>query len=214
MEVKIMKRSILKLKHSQFIDNGNDTCECIIDLLPAYAISYTELSISGFTHFEGNNYRLDMKNSKLIILYNYTSFINDAKYDDNILYIDYFEIRDYSLLFPKVMEKDIAIRLGNFYEEAEKCFENNTWLSYSLMCAAIFEGMLFSKYKNTKTFNELINDAFRLGDIDKSTYDTMHLTRDTRNLVHTNNYTKDYISRINAMDIRTTMDNLIKEFKY
>lgn len=209
-----MNSTTLRLKYDQFIDTGNDTCECVIDLLPAYAINYTELSIGGISHCEGSNYRLDIENSKLIILYDYSSFIKCAK-DGSILFvINYFGIRDYSLLFPKIKEKDIAKRLGNFYEEAEKCFSNNAWLGYSLMCGAIFEGMLFSKNSSKESFQKLIDDAYNSGDIDRETANIMNFTREARNLIHADNYEKEYITRVKAMDIRTTMDKLIKGFKY
>lgn len=51
-----------------------------------------------------------------------------------------------------------------FYEEAEKNFELGSRLSFTLMCGAVFEGMLYAElYPNSKkpTFNELIKPAHR-----------------------------------------------------
>ncbi|MNP50482.1 hypothetical protein D3C76_1447490 [compost metagenome] len=118
------------------------------------------------------------------------------------------------MLFPKVTDDKIANRLGCFYEEAEKCLSNNAWLSYSLMCAAIFEGLLYWKYKTKESLYSLTENAYAENVIDLHTKLIIDNVRNSRNLVHTNNYNDDYISRCKAMDIRTTMDKLIKEFDY
>lgn len=75
-----------------------------------------------------------------------------------IVHIYFYGIRDYSLLFPKI-NKNLAKRLGLYYKEAEKCLENVLWLSYALMCGAIFQGILFSKYGSSKTYSYLIKKA-------------------------------------------------------
>lgn len=133
-----------------------------------------------------------------------------------MLIIYYFGIRDYSFLFPHIKKKnpELAKRIGYFYEEAEKSFDSGAWLSYSLMCAAIFEGILFSKHNIKSGFNDLIEDAFKNGSIDLSTRETMHIARNNRNLVHSNKYNDKLVQRIDAMDMRTTMDRLIKDFPY
>ncbi|HEY8890708.1 MAG TPA: hypothetical protein VIM70_10670 [Clostridium sp.] len=209
-----MKSSTFKLFENKFIDLHDGTCEYKIDLLPAYAINYTELFIGGLSHTEGINYKLDIENSRLVITYDYSTCIEQAQSQENTLLINYFGIRDYTLLFPKISDSILAKRLGEFYEDSEKCFDNNAWLPYSLMCGAIFEGILFSKYNKNDKFCTLIESALSLKDIDETTAKIMNDTRNTRNLVHSNRCKTDYTSRLNAMDIRTTMDKLIKEFKY
>jgi hypothetical protein len=97
------------------------------------------------------------------------------------------------------------------YKGIQKDFRNGGWLSYALMCGAIFEGLLFAMLNVNKSFKELIQDALSSGKIDSQTSTIMDKTRDFRNLVHSNRFRQPYITRAEAMDIRTIMDKLIKK---
>lgn len=79
-----------------------------------------------------------------------------------------------------------------------------------LMCGAIFEGILFAKLRQNKSFNDLISAASHTGLIDAHTESIMNTVRGYRNLVHANKHTDPYVSRIDAMDTRITLDKLIK----
>ena len=206
-----MKSTAFNLDIRGFIDNEDGNCECIIDLLPAYAINYTELKIWGTSYLENSDYWIDQPNSRVIIK-DSSEKIKMAEDTHNTLIVNYFGIRDYRLLFPKVTNEKLAKRLGCFYEESEKTFDNNSWLAYSLMCAAVFEGILYSKYNRSDTFEKLIDCAYSKGDINDKIQSIMHGTRHIRNLVHANNYTDDYVNRKTAMDIRTVMDYIVKYF--
>lgn len=131
--------------------------------------------------------------------------------DISILVINYQEIRDYKLLFPRILKenKELAERLGKYYYEGEKSFENQAWLTYSLMCAAIYEGLLYFTNTQDKSFFERIEKAYNSNIIDENEKEIMHTAREYRNLVHAEKYTKEYVSRKSAVDMRTTMDCLV-----
>lgn len=74
-----------------------------------------------------------------------------------------------------------------------------------------FEGLLFAMLKVNKTFNELTQDALAAGRVDSRTSAILEKTRNFRNLVHLNKFKEPYITRTEAMDIRTVMDKLIKK---
>lgn len=131
---------------------------------------------------------------------------------DSKLVIHYHGIRDYKLLFPFIVDTSLQERLGNFYREAEISFENSAWLSFMLMCGAIFEGMLFAKLGQGITFYSLINAARQINLIDADEESIMTQVRLYRNLVHAKKHSEPYVSRVYAMDARTTLDKLIKKF--
>jgi hypothetical protein len=176
-----------------------------IPSLSAYAIDHSDVLINGLgSHQEGIDY--EIQGNQLI--WNDPTAIDS--HDKVRLVIHYHGIRDYRLLFPNVSDPDLVERLANFYEEAEKDFRSAAWLSYALMCGAIFEGLLYATLNVKKTFIELIQDALASGRIDLQTSQIMDKTRNFRNLVHANKYGQPYITRADAMDIRTVMDKLIK----
>ena len=78
------------------------------------------------------------------------------------------------------------------------------------MCAAVYEGVLFSIIRDNKKFNNLIEDAIELGVLDKRESAVIDEARDIRNLVHANRYKTPYVSRMQAMDMRALMDKIIK----
>lgn len=217
---------------------GEKYTEYTVELLKAYAIEYTHIDIGG-VNFNESYYTVDNEHGKL-------SIENKAIENKAIegyegyqfymyLYVYYDGIRDYKLLFPKIRNDNILIRLAHYYKESEKCLENGIWLSYVLMCGAIYEGILYYKYflereqiklkydlkaKNSEykdkdiCFQHLIKYAFFKKDISKETKKIMDDARDYRNLVHVNPKSESYVERINAMDTKKTMDNLIKNFEY
>lgn len=201
-----MKSTTIKISHNTGVDVGNYK-KFKVKMLEAYAIEYSYVDFGGISLNEDYFY---IEQDEVFI----DKGTLEVMAADIYLYVYYHGIRDYRLLFHGVSNEGLAKRLGAFYEEAERNFEIGSWLSYTLMCGAIFEGMLYAKQNKDAGFDDLIKDALKEGDIDNKTAKIMHFTRRSRNIVHANNYRRDYISRKDAMDIRTTMDKLIKEFKY
>ena len=177
--------------------------EFTIPILPAFAVEYFTLQFGALSCFPDKQDLI--QNGKLTVFPGYSLDGLDSK-----LIIHYHGIRDYNLLFPFVTNISLQERLGNFYREAEITFENASWLSFMLMCGAIFEGILFAKLGENKSFNELIIAASGNGLIDAHTESIMNTVRGYRNLVHANRHSHQYVSRIDAMDTRITLDKLIK----
>ncbi|MUH00093.1 DUF4145 domain-containing protein [Scytonema sp. UIC 10036] len=183
--------------------DGTHIYEFIIPTLPAFAIEYYTLQYGAMSCFPSKADSIE--NDKLIIHLEYNLSNLDSK-----LVIHYYGIRDYKLLFPFINNISLQERLGHFYREAEITFENGSWLSFMLMCGAIFEGILFAKLKQNKSFKDLIDAASQQGLIDTQTKTIMTKVREYRNLVHANRHTETYVSQIDAMDTRVTLDKLIK----
>ena len=176
-----------------------------VPTLPAYAIEHSDFSINGLgSNKEGDAYFI---NGDEVLCEE-----NDVAARDSLRLIIYYHgIRDYRLLFPSVENAGLVARLANFYEEAEN-FDNGAWLSYALMCGAIYEGLLFDKLAANETFAVLTRKALVGGLIDRATSNVMDKARNFRNLVHANRFHEVYVSRADAMDMRTTVDKLIKKF--
>ncbi|HEY5601704.1 MAG TPA: hypothetical protein VIM41_01195 [Gammaproteobacteria bacterium] len=68
-------------------------------------------------------------------------------------------------MFPAVSTPERKESLANYYEEAEKCFDAGAWLSFMLMCGAVFEGLLYDQIGNATTnkFFDLIPKAESIG---------------------------------------------------
>ena len=102
--------------------------------------------------------------------------------------------------------------MAEFYEDAEKCFEKGAWLPFSLMCGGIFEGILLANKINERKFQKQIDIAKQNKIINGREEKIMNNVRNNRNIVHANNYGSNYVSRKEAMDIRSTLDLLIEKF--
>lgn len=174
-----------------------------IPTLGAYAVDYSTLNLGGSTLFPDYS-TIDGDNLKI-----HTKFSLE-KYQNCYVTIHYHGIRKYSLLFPNVTPSQLQERLGMFYSEAETAFENASWLTFMLMCGAIFEGILYSKIHKKNTFKELIESAFSTGIIDKDAEIIMNKVRNYRNIVHANKHTDPYVDRADAMDTRHLLDSIIK----
>ena len=128
------------------------------------------------------------------------------------LVIHYHGVRDYESLFPFVANDQLKLRMAQFYEDAEKCFESSAWLPFLLMCGGIFEGILISQNITKSNFSQQINTAKERGVISDREKTIMNKVREGRNIVHAGNSHKQYISRADAMDIRKVLDKMIERF--
>lgn len=128
------------------------------------------------------------------------------------LMIHYHGIRNYELLFPRVTDLALRARLAQFYEEAEQAFENGSWLAFALMAAAVYEGLLGWKLNfEADTFAKLIASARDKAVIDGTEAKILNVAREHRNLVHASKFKVPWVQRADAMDMRTTMDGLIRK---
>lgn len=208
-----MRSTVFKLDTAS--DEGTP-CECdppehvtykyTVPTLGAYAVEHAQLSIDGghFYVMDGASISVD----EVTIHTNPGAKLHE-KTADIIVY--FHGIRDYELLFPAVTPPELKTRLGMFYRECEAAFDNGIWLTFMLMCGAIFEGILYSKLGVNETFNTLINNAVAGNVIDDDAAAIMHRVRGYRNLVHANRHTEPYVTRAEAMDTRALLDKTIKQ---
>ncbi len=195
-------------------------CKITIPNLDAYAVEYFTVQINGLA--VNDDYLLP-QTSKCIEFTSKNSLLShDVK-----LIIHYHGIRNYANLFPWINDEELKERIGHYYRELELSFSNHSWLTFSLMSGALFEGLLYAKlnkpkkqvkrkgkYIDTdKTFNELIIQAGIQNLISNEMRKIMNEVRSIRNLVHANKYKMNYVNREKAYDIMSLIDNIIKEFQ-
>ncbi|EOD77771.1 hypothetical protein D515_03533 [Grimontia indica] len=187
--------------------------ELLVPTLSAYAIEFSELRIFGF--FEEGTHKTLTQDIDYFI--NGDSIFIDYFHPVHVTYIqlivNYHGIREYELLFPKVTNLELKSRLAKFYQESEASFESQSWLCYSLMNAAIFEGMLISVIGKDCGFYNLIEMAKNKGYINSFESECIHNARNKRNLIHAGKFKADFITRAEAMDLRTVMDKLIYDLQ-
>jgi hypothetical protein len=190
-----------------------------VPTLPAYAIEFAVLKTPQqmFESYqreltEGRGFHIE---GDIVVVSSYTpDFLVEAK--PPILLVHYHGIRDYRLLFPAVTTAERKQSLANYYEEAEKCFEAGAWLSFMLMCGAVFEGLLFDRLgmASLNKFVDLIAkaQASKVITADEATlFDTV---RRYRNIVHLNQADKASVSRAEVMDTRKTLDVIVTRLSY
>lgn len=185
-----------------------------IDTLPAYAIDHAVLIVNGL-HFVVDGNGLSIIGG--LVIYDPQRGYEIAADDDVRLQIFYVGIRGYDLFFPRIAITDHnrAERLGVYYQEAEACFKQGAWLSFSLMAGAIFEHMLYHKLggasQPAKTLKDVNDEARNKGLISTNDHSVIDTIRNHRNVIHCNRLSDPYISRAEAMDARTLLDRLILE---
>jgi len=205
----VMKSTIFKLDPSAptttYNPSGPDYIYTFkLPLIPAFAVEYFMIHYGALSTLPDRSHTLTGD----VLTVNPGYNLDDM---DCRIVIFYHGIRDYSLLFPNVNPPNLQSRLGEFYREADAAFDAAAWLSFMLMCGALFEGILFFKSGANQSFNDLILSAATKGTIDSQTRAIMDSVRQYRNLVHANRYAELYVSRADAMDTRITLDRLLRE---
>lgn len=187
--------------------------------MTAYAIEYAELKTyyklnesSRTEYLQGHGFLI--KKDKIVWLDYKPDFLDTAT--PPVLTVHYHGIRDFRLLFPGVSTPERRTSLASYYEETEKCFDSGTWLSFMLMCGAIFEGLLFDRIgSSTKNkFFELIANAESSGVISPDEAELFDNVRRYRNLVHLNQAENEFVRREDVMDTRKMLDLIITRFSY
>lgn len=210
-----MKSTVFELK---FPPNAPDRykesdVKFSIPTLRAYAIEYSEFTFKG-----GFNEHKELVEGQGYTLVD-DGLIWHGFFEPKLLGMDYYRlvihyhgIKDYALLFPHIQNLPLQQRLGSFYEESEISFDNGAWLAFALMCGAIYEGMLFDHGGGQeRTFSELIALGKRESVLDEFSEGIMNRTRELRNLVHPGLAEKPFVTRAEAMNMRTVLDRLIKQ---
>jgi hypothetical protein len=185
-----------------------------VPTLPAYSIEYAEMRVSsGIDGVSPTTLILERDfsiNGKRVV----REGVSDSFLANEIplLIIHYHGIREFSGLFPAV-SNDQADRLGRYYSEAESAFESGAWLSFSLMCGAIAEGLLMcSLQKRNWAFEGLIDEAEKSSIITSDEAGILRRVKEFRNLIHMRRCDEPYVERKDAMDMRKVIDDVIKKF--
>ncbi|WP_243765451.1 DUF4145 domain-containing protein [Bacillus arachidis] len=184
-----------------------------IPILPAFSVEYFSVEYRGNLVFSGTR---DDLQTDMVIVDADSSVLHD--FEEISVVVHYNGIRDYSLLFPWIEKDGLKRDLGLFYEEAEKNFDQGAWLSFALMCGAVFEGMLYDKldYPSSKnyenSFKKMTNAAYDRNIIGEHQKNIIDKVRELRNRVHCNKFDSDYVSRTDVMDMKSLLDRLIKDF--
>jgi hypothetical protein len=178
-----------------------------VSLLPAYAINYSVFEHTNIIQeaYEIPTYRLE--HDELVVDTSKYSF--PSPISTGVLTIYHHGIKDYRLLFPHMANDSLATRLGQFAEEAETAFKNAAWLSYSLMVAAVIEGLLYNLFGNT-SLNQLIAQAKNKTIITDEEAELFKKSKDLRNLVHANRHDQDFAERSAALELSVSYDKLLK----
>ena len=185
-----------------------------VPTLSAYAVEYAEFTpprdVDFGYHVFHSGAGFDLRDGKIIFNSGFSLKFGGFEYCR--LVVHFHGIRDYALLFSRVSEPELKVRLGAFYQEADATFENGAWLSFALMSAAIYEGLLAWKLgASDDKFARLIETAHARGVIDSREHGTLHKARELRNLVHASRYQETWVERAVAMDLRSTLDGLIRK---
>ncbi len=209
-----MKSTVFNLKFPSNVppSHTDQGVKFKIPTLRAYAVEYSEFSFTdGLSKHKQPTEGLEYVLVDDGLVWHSFELPFFQQQDGYRLVVHYHGIRDYSLLFPHVGDQDLRRRLGEFYEEAESNFENAAWLSYALMCGALYEGLLYHHFEcQNDDFAELIRRTQVNNIVDEFTVRVMTKTRELRNLVHASRASTPFVDRSQAMDMRTVMDKLIK----
>jgi hypothetical protein len=186
----------------------------VVSTLSAYAIGYAEFTppseLDSGHHVLHSGADFDITGEQII--FRSVFGLKFGGFETSRLVIHFHGIRDHALLFPQVTEPQLKARLGAYYQEADVTFENGAWLSFVLMSAAIYEGLLAWKLqRQDDKFVRLIETARTGGIIDAREYNILNMARKHRNLVHASRYQEPWVERVTAMDMRTTLDGLIRK---
>jgi hypothetical protein len=196
-------------------DNFDRICTVSVPTLSAYAVEWAEFTPP--PHVDAG-YRVLRSSVDFSIEGDFVNFGSPVVFSlmgdlgNSSLLIHYHGVRDYEALFPQVTEHALKARLGRFYEEAEVTFESRAWLSFALMAAAVYEGLLASRLGDgTASFSELVRRSLSEGVIDEQEERILSTARESRNLVHAGRFAEPCVTRTGAMDMRTVMDGLIRK---
>ncbi len=189
----------------------------LVPTLSAYAIEFADftpprcLDVGHVELIDGKDFRIE--GDRVIFEMPLTNpFLQmEGGLSSSRLVIHYHGVREYKLLFPQVTDESLQARLAKFYEEAERVFDSGSWLSFALMASAIYEGLLgWSLREEKDTFASLIKKAHDAPIIDTPERDVLEAARQTRNLVHASRHMEAWVSRAQAMDMRTVLDKLVR----
>jgi hypothetical protein len=185
----------------------------LVPTLSAYAVEYAEFTPpahldAGYVQLHSGAH-FEIVGDRIQFRYGFSDSL--GSFESSRLVIHYHGIRDFEALFPQITDDSLRRRLGQFYQEAEATFDSNSWLAFVLMSVAIYEGLLaFRLGVADGKLARLIDNALDQKLISVNEANILHDAREHRNLVHAALHVNPYVRRAEAMDMRITLDGLIR----
>lgn len=212
-----MKSTVFSGRHIVPYTESGHIAGFRVPTLSAYAIEHAELvlpphvDVGHVEQVEGKDFVIDGDLVRLKAPC-CDPFLREGVPDSRVrLCIHYHDIRDYELLFPQVTDQTLRKGLALFYEESQLAFEARAWLSFAVMAAAVYEGLLRCRFSKPKgMLLELSGLAHEHKLITDAELHLLDAARRARNLVHLSTQTAGSISRTQALDIRTSLDRLVR----
>ncbi|MDU4324563.1 MAG: hypothetical protein E7I48_04025 [Clostridium celatum] len=195
--------------------------EMELPILNAFGINHAQFISGAMTWISDDN--MVINDGKIKLAVGDIELTNLSNEDNNCiinskstLNIFYTGIKDYAFLFPRINnhKNKLAERLGRYYYESEYAYDNELWLSFVLMCGAIFEGLIYHElnYPQDNGLNIMTIQAVKNGIITEEESIIINSARKARNLIHANRFDQKYYSRKDAVDMKNLLDKLIYRF--
>jgi len=183
-----------------------------IPILPAYAIaSYTiqGLKVTDDGDVSAINSSIMGEVVKVEGLNQLTHMLGP---EESTLIINYLGIKDYKCFFPQFENDDLKCRAAEFMEEADKTFDEGSWLSFVLMAGGVLESFLVDITDDKQsTFGNLIKQIEQKHLFSKEEIGVLRDASKARNLVHAGKFKKPYVSRGVAMSVRLTLEQMLRK---
>ncbi len=191
---------------------GREYAKYNVSVLPAYAmLSYT---IQGMrADLDGTHVGIESAIvDDTVIIYGVNQVTRYLTPSDPTLVIYYLGIRDYQKFFPHFDKQSLRERAAQFLEEADKTFEESSWLAFSMMAGAVFESLLLDVVDdNDATFGRLINRAKDMDVFDSLELSALEIAKEARNMIHAGRHGDPYLTREKAMTVRLVLEQFLRK---
>ncbi len=195
-----------QVTQSKTEDGSLNLWEINIPILSAYSVEYISANLDSLSMVWPNECFVDN-------VIKFPTDFDKSEIKNFVVVVNYHGIKEYEALFPWIKEEKLINRIAKFYAELEKCYENEAWLPALLMSGAVIEGLLYAKLGYQQNIlNDLITIAQNRNLVSVKDASILHGIRRYRNLVHANNYNESFVSRKEALEVKTVIDRIIKKF--
>ena len=182
-----------------------------VPVLPAYAIqNYTiqgiQLNLDG-----GTNAIESVIVGDTVVIYGVDDLVLAFNPTEPTLVVNYLGIRDYQPFFPHFENQSLRERAAKFLEEADKTFEESSWLAFAMMAGAVFESLLFDMAGDKRdSFGPLIGKVKKKDIFNSMEIAALETANNARNLVHAGRHGDPYITREKAMTVRVVLEQFLR----
>ncbi|MFH1956269.1 MAG: hypothetical protein ABIJ28_01310 [Patescibacteria group bacterium] len=152
--------------------------------MPKCGESYSTLTthINRIHHLSANEYLKRFPNAKLSSDNHRKRLSDSAK--KRFLQDPTLRKKVASRTFDFIKNKKLTPLLQRDYKSAKICLKNSLWKPSILLYGSIIEAILLEKYPKSKNFYDVVEIAYKNGDIPAKVYHQISIVRDLRNFVH------------------------------